>query len=278
MNPSFQHSRHGGNDAFVTEISADGSHLVYSTFAGGGGEDIGNGIAVNAAGQAYVVGTTSSSDFPTTNGAYQRGYNGSADIFVLAYSARGQNLMFSTFLGSHGVEDGNGIALDSVNNIYVVGDTNSDQYPVTSDAVQRNRKGGFDAVFSILDPTGSRLMYSTFFGGSGDDTGSAIAVDPFGNVYLTGITISFDYPLTAGAVQTQPGGGTRDAFLAKVGFSNPNNTTSALTVSRLQPRAAAPSATSGTFNRATVTSPREKLAISPYEERFRRHRGMEPAQ
>src|SRR5260370_31277416 len=81
VNASFQHSRHGANDAFVTEISADGSQLVYSTFAGGGGEDIGNGIAVDAAGQAYVVGTTASRDFPTTSCAYLRGYSGAGDMF-----------------------------------------------------------------------------------------------------------------------------------------------------------------------------------------------------
>jgi hypothetical protein len=281
VNASFQHSRHGGSDAFVTELSADGSTLVYSTFAGGGGDDIGYGIAVSQAGQAYVVGTTTSSDFPTTNGAYQRGYNGSGDIFVLAYSANGQNLTFSTYLGSHGVEDGNSIALDSSNNIYVAGDTNSDQYPVTADAVQRNRKGGFDAIVSVLDPTGSRLLYSTFFGGSGDDTGSAIAVDPFANVYLTGITISFDYPLTPGAVQRQPGTGTRDAFFAKVGFSNPNNVSSSNmmtaaavegnTVSRFQ---RAP----GNFTRAEAQSRRTKLKISPYEDRFHRRGAGFPSQ
>jgi hypothetical protein len=275
VNASFQHSRHGGNDAFVTELSADFTHLVYSTFAGGGSDDIGYGIAVNPAGAAYVMGTTSSSDFPTTSGAYQRGYNGSADMFVLAYSANGQNLMFSTFLGSHGVEDGNGIALDNANNVYVVGDTNSDQYPVTSDAVQRNRKGGFDAVFSILDPTGSRLMYSTFFGGSGDDTGSAIAVDPFGNVYLTGITISFDYPLTQGAAQTQPGGGSQDAFFAKVGFSNPNNILPSGTAMDSAVKGQAVSRferAPGTFTRAEFNSRQKKLKTSPYEDRFRRHR------
>ena len=171
------------------------------------------------------------------------------------------------------MEDGNSIALDSANNIYVAGDTNSDQYPVTADAVQRNRKGGFDAVVSVLDPTGSRLLYSTFFGGSGDDTGSAIAVDPFANVYLTGITISFDYPLTPGAAQRQPGTGTRDAFFAKVGFSNPNNTSSSNmmtaaavegnTVSRFQ---RAP----GNFTRAEAQSRTKKLKISPYEDRFHR--------
>ena len=268
VNASFQHSRHGGNDAFVTELSADGSHLVYSTFAGGGSDDIGSGIAVDPAGDAYVVGTTSSSDFPTTSGAYQRGFNGSGDMFVLAYSANGQNLMFSTFLGSHGVDDGNSIALDSSNNIYVAGDTNSDQYPVTSDAVQRNRKGGFDAVFSVLDPTGSRLLYSSFFGGSGDDTASAIAVDPFGSVYLTGITISFDYPLTPNAAQTTPGGGTQDAFFAKVGFVPASSKLTAPVVagnavSRFQ---RAP----GSFSRAEAQSGRKKLKVSPYEDRFRR--------
>jgi hypothetical protein len=281
VNASFQHSRHGGNDAFITELSADGSHLVYSTFAGGGSDDIGYGIAVNQAGEAYVSGTTNSSDFPVTSGAYQRGYGGSGDMFVLAYSANGQNLKFSTFLGSHGVDDGNGIALDSANNIYVVGDTNSDQYPVTSDAIQRTRKGGFDAVFSILDPTGSRLMYSTFLGGSGDDTGSAIAVDPFANVYLTGITISFDYPLTPGAAQTTPGGGTQDAFFAKVGFSNPNNIspTSTAQVSALQGNAVSRfQRAPGQFTRAEADSRRKTLKVSPYEDRFRRRgAGFHPA-
>jgi hypothetical protein len=286
VNATFQHSRHGGNDAFVTELSADGSGLVYSTFAGGGSDDIGFGIAVDPAGDAYVAGTTSSSDFPTTNGAYQRGYGGSGDMFVLAYSANGQNLMFATFLGSHGVDDGNGIALDSSNNIYVVGDTNSDQYPVTSDAVQRNRKGGFDAVFSVLDQTGSRLLYSSFLGGSGDDTGSAIAVDPFANVYLTGITISFDYPLVR-ALQAQPGGGMQDAFFAKVGFSNPNNipsgdvvaavATQGSAVSRFQRGTMSPNPTAGRLTRAELDSRRKQLKISPYEERFRRHRGFDAA-
>jgi hypothetical protein len=202
-------------------------------------------------------------------------------MFVLAYSANGQNLMFSTFLGSHGVDDGNGIALDSSNNIYLAGDTNSDQYPVTSDAVQRNRKGGFDAVMSVLDPTGSRLLYSTFLGGSGDDTGSAIAVDPFGNVYLTGITISFDYPLTPAAAQTQPGGGTQDAFFAKVGFSNPNNISSS-TVLTAPPAAGNPVSrfqrAPGNFTRAEVQSRSHRLKVSPYEDRFhRRGAGFHPA-
>jgi hypothetical protein len=232
VNPSFQHSRHGGVDAFVTELSADGSHLVYSTFAGGSGTDSGGGIAVDPAGNAYVVGTTSSSDFPTTNGVYQHGYAGGAsDIFVLEYTVNGQNLQFSTLLGSHGTDDGNSIALDSADNVYVTGDSNSDQFPVTPGAVQPNRKAGFDIIFSILNPTGSQLTYSTFLGGSGDDSGYGVATDPFGNAYLTGVTASFDFPVTPGVAQPKPGGGDTDAFFAKIGFANPNNTPPAMTAS-----------------------------------------------
>ncbi len=89
----------------------------------------------------------------------------------------GQNLIFSTFLGSHGTDDGNAIALDAMDNIYVTGDTNSDQFPVTSGAVQPNRKAGFDVIISELSPNGAQLQYSTFLGGSGDDSGSGVSVD-----------------------------------------------------------------------------------------------------
>jgi hypothetical protein len=217
VNPPFQHSRHGGLDAFVTEITADGSGLVYSTFAGGGNDDTGNAIAVDPNGNAYVAGTTASGDFPTTNGAFQTGYaGGSSDAFVLAYTANGQFLMFSTLVGSHGTDEGNGIALDGANDVFLIGDTNSDQYPVTANAIQPNRAGGFDVVFSVLDSRGSQLLYSTFFGGSGDDFGLAVAADADANAYFTGATSSNDFPVTNGAAQTQPGGGVSDAFFALI--------------------------------------------------------------
>jgi Beta-propeller repeat len=236
VNASFQHSRHGDLDAFVTEITADGSGLVYSTFAGGGGADIGQGIAVDPSGYAYVVGNTSSGDFPTTIGAFQNGYaGGKSDIFVLAYTPNGRNLLFSTMLGSHGTDEGNGIALDSLDNVYITGETDSDQYPVTGDAVQLNRFGGFDAVVSILDPTGSQLLYSTFLGGSSDDFGYGIALDASADIYLTGATSSFDFPIVQGALQSQPGGGNSDAFVAKIGFGGAGS----FSVGTARPRAPA---------------------------------------
>jgi Beta-propeller repeat len=271
-NPSFQHSRHGGLDAFVTEISADGTGLVYSTFAGGGGDDSGGGIAVDPAGNAYVVGTTASSDFPTTNGAYRTGYAGGAsDIFVLAYTINGQNLLFSTLLGSHGTDEGNGIALDNADNVYITGDTDSDQYPVTSGAVQPNRKGGFDIVFSVLDPMGGVLQYSTFLGGSADDSGYAIALDPYANVYLTGVTSSFNFPITAGVAQPQPGGGTTDAFFAKIGFTNPGNTP--------PPAATVVTSSESSFHRGVASKPaRGNFSVAEAGSRVRRSKASPVAE
>jgi hypothetical protein len=264
-NASFQHSRHGGLDAFVTEITADGSGLVYSTFAGGGGDDVGNGIAVDPSGYAYVVGTTSSSDFPTTNGAFQTGYaGGNSDIFVLAYTPNGRNLLFSTMLGSHGTDEGNGIALDGVDNVYIIGETDSDQYPVTGDAVQLTRFGGFDVVVSVLDPTGSQLLYSTFLGGSGDDFGYSIALDASADIYLTGATSSSDFPIIRGAVQPQPGGGDSDAFVAKISFGGSGTFSAGSSVMQR--------GISGKFTVPASSARRKKAKASPFEERFRHRR------
>jgi hypothetical protein len=198
----------------------------------------------------------------------------------MAYSPNGTNLIFSTFFGSHGTDDGNGIALDSNDNIYIAGDTDSDQFPVTAGAIQPTRKGNVDGVFAMFTPTGQQLTYSTFFGGSGNDTTSAVAVDQYGNAYLTGFTQSFDFPLTSGSAQTTPGGGMQDAFFAKIGFSNPNNISPTSTglspavqgnpVSQFQ---RAP----GNFTRADAEYRRKTLKTSPYEYLFRRHHGFDSA-
>ncbi len=220
-NAPYQHSRHGGQEGFVTELNNDGSGLIFSTFIGGAGDDVGNGIALDPSGNIYVVGTTTSdSDFSIPNRSFNTGYNGGAsDIFVAKYTTSGQSLAWTTFLGSHGTDDGSAIAVDSRGNVYVAGDTDSDQYPVTRDAFQSSRGGGFDAVLSVLDTNGQNLTYSTFYGGRGDDSASSVAVDPFNQVYLTGSTASGDLFVNSGAYQNSPGGGNSDAFLAKLSVS-----------------------------------------------------------
>jgi uncharacterized repeat protein (TIGR01451 family) len=218
---AFQRVFGGGlNDAFVTKFdpAQSGSFaLVYSTFLGGGDAERGNSIAVDSAGNAYVTGrTASSADFPLQN-PLQPGYGGGQfDAFVTELNATATALIYSTYLGDSGLDQGYGIALDSVGNAYVTGQTYSSNFP-TMNAYQTSNAGGSDAFVAEVSATGSSLVYSTYFGGSGDDVGSGIAVDSSGITYLTGRTsTTVGFPTTPDAVQPAFGGGPNDAFIAKI--------------------------------------------------------------
>jgi len=193
MNP-LQAALDGSGDVFVTKLNPTGSALVYSTYLGGSGADGGSGIAVDSAGNTYVLGTTTSTDFPTTPGAFQPTFGGFEDIFVSKINPTGSALVYSTYLGgSSGDVAGRGIAVDSASNAYVAGATGSRDFPTTPGAI-RNKCLDFcktgDAILSKLNAAGSALVYSTYLGGSGQDFGASIAVDGFGtgNAYATGYT------------------------------------------------------------------------------------------
>jgi hypothetical protein len=217
----------GNNDAFVTKIDGSGSALIYSTYLGGGQiinakDDWGEGIAVDGAGSAYVTGYTYAPDFPVTAGAYDTTRNG-LDAFVTKFTPDGRSLVYSTFLGGIGRDQGQGIAVDASGNAYVTGATESSDnpftaayegFPVTPGAFQM--RGSFDAFVTKLNPKGSALIYSTYLGGSaGVDRGWAIALDSAGNAYVTGDTTSRDFP-TSNAIQATYGGGMSDAFMTKL--------------------------------------------------------------
>ena len=218
---------YGGNyDAFVTKLNADGSALVYSTYLGGNSDDYGQGIAVDSAGNAYVTGGANSADFPTVN-AFQAAYGGGQyDAFVTKLKADGSALVYSTYLGGSSDEGGLGIAVDSSGNAYVTGTTSSTDFP-TANAFQAAYGGGGicgstfysfpcnDAFVTKLNYAGSALIYSTYLGGNNEDGGHGIAVDSFGNAYVTGTTSSSNFP-TVGAVQPIYGGGEYDAFVTKL--------------------------------------------------------------
>ncbi len=193
-------------DAFVTKLNATGTGLLYSTYLGGSGGDLGWGIAVDTSGNAYVTGQTqSSTDFPTTAGAFQTTYGGREDVFVTKLNSAGTNLLYSTYLGGSDFDYGNGIAVDSSGNAYVTGVTYSDDFPTTAGAFQTTHRGGGysrDAFVTQLNSTGTALLYSTYLGGGSEDYGNGIAVDTSGNAYVTGSTQSSDFPTTAGAFQT----------------------------------------------------------------------------
>src|SRR5437870_3644449 len=189
--------------------------LAYSTYLGGSNSDGGSGIAVDAAGNAYVTGNANSTNFPTTTGAFRNGLVGFADAFVTKLDPTGSTLLYSTYLGGSNFNDATGIAVDAAGNVYVTGSTLSNDFPTTVGASQPTSGGDFDAFVTKLNPTGSALVYSTFLGGSSFDASSAIAVDASGNAYVTGSTLSIDFPTTAGAFQTTFGGFV-DAFVTKL--------------------------------------------------------------
>ncbi|WP_285578846.1 SBBP repeat-containing protein [Actinoallomurus iriomotensis] len=218
---AFQRTLTGALNAFVTKVDPTGTGLVYSTYLGGSASDIVYGIAVNASGNAYLAGATDSTDFPHTTGAFQTAFaGGDLDGFVTELNPAGTGLVYSTYLGGSGDDDGVGIAVDSSGNAYVTGDTDSTNFP-TSRAVQPRPGGRTDAFVTKLNPAGTGLVYSTYLGGTGYDGGMAIAVDPSGNAYLTGVTDSRNFPTTAGAFQTRYGGGGADAFVTKIGIVAP---------------------------------------------------------
>jgi len=207
---AYQTTFGGGTDAFVTVLNALGSALLYSTYLGGSGFDVGNGIAVDATGNAYVTGYTTGS-FPTTAGAYQTTFGGGTDAFVTVLNALGSAPLYSTYLGGSGYDVGYGLAVDATGNAYVTGYTGG-SFPTTAGAYQTTFGGGAtDAFVTKLSPVGS-LLYSTYLGGGGDNVGYGIAVDATGNAYLTGYT-NGSFPTTAGAYQTTYGGGGTDAFV-----------------------------------------------------------------
>jgi len=227
-------------DAFVAKLNPGGTGLLYSTYLGGRQDDVAYGLALDAQGNVYVAGNTLSTNFPVTDQAYQRTYMGFAstaltsagDAFVAKLNPAGSAWVYATYLGGSKDDAALGLAIDSGGNAHVTGYTTSTNYPLTSDARQATYKGESmqnavitgDAFYSQLNPAGSALVYSTYLGGFSDDLGMGVAVDPSGNVLVTGGTASADFPSTSGSYQAAFAGGQAgpmfpvgDAFLMRFG-------------------------------------------------------------
>lgn len=189
--------------------------LVYSTYLGANLQDFVTSIVVDSAGNAYVTGGTSSPSFPVTAGSFQPQYggNGSDDAFLTKYNPAATQLLYSTYLGGSGADDGFGVALDSNSNIYVAGSTQSINFPTTVGAFQRFLPGVSAAFVSKFSTSGS-IIYSTYIGSPNSDRALALAVDVIGQAYITGSTNSAAFPVTTGVLQSSYGGGPSDAFVA----------------------------------------------------------------
>ncbi|MCC5468329.1 SBBP repeat-containing protein [Pelosinus baikalensis] len=212
---AFQISFKGVLDIFITKLNPTGSALVYSTYLGGSNFDEGFGIAIDTSGNAYVTGFTQSTDFPTTLGAFQTSLKGFEDGFVTKLNSTGSALVYSTYLGGNSTDEGFGIAVDTSENAYITGLTQSTDFPTTPGAFQTSLKGISDVFVTKLDPAGATPVYSTYLGGSSNDEGNGIAVDTSGNAYITGFTSSTDFPTTPDAFQTSLKGAI-DTFVSKL--------------------------------------------------------------
>ncbi len=203
-------------DVFVFKMNPTGTALVYSTYLGGSGDDLGWGVALDSAGNAYITGYTSSADFPITAGAFQTRLTNSRSAFVAKLNSTGSSLIYSTYLGGNTEERGYAIAVDSAGSAYVAGFTKSTNFPVTAGAFQVTNPGGASAFATKMNATGTGLVYSTYVGGSGDDWANAMAIDSSGAAYLAGYTQSTNYPTTTGAFQRTYGTGLGHGFVTKV--------------------------------------------------------------
>ncbi len=205
----------GAQDAFVLKLDPTGTRVVYATYLGGNGQDNATSIALDAAGNPCVTGFTESTDFPIRN-ALQAAKNGNFNTFVTKLNGAGA-LLNSTLLGGSASDYGSSIAVDATGNMYVAGLATSADFPMAN-AMQPQSGGAVDLYLAKIDASGSRLLYSTYLGGSGIDATSSIAIDSAGNLYVTGLTSSRDFR-TVNALQTSHGGGLFDAFVMKLNAS-----------------------------------------------------------
>jgi hypothetical protein len=221
---AFQPSAGGGaRDAFVVKLNPAGSALVFSTYLGGTGIDIGNGIAIDGSG-VYVTGSTTSANFPTS-GPFQSALAGGQDVFVTKLNPAGSGIVYSTYLGGSLDDRGSSITVDSSGSAYVAGNTSSTNFPLAAafpnpNPVQATIGGAPDAFVTKLSVTGNSLVYSTYLGGSGIENvevGRSIAVDNAGNAYVTGMTSSTNFP-TFQPLQASLSG-SDDAFVVKLNAS-----------------------------------------------------------
>ena len=189
----------------------------YTTFLGGAIKDSPDDLIIGKNGNIILVGWTLSFDYPLTHNAFQTIRQGDQDLFVSVLSPDGDSLLASTLLGGSGIDAEGRISLDPDGNIVVTAYSYTDDYPITNDAYQRRFGGGAcDGVISILDPLCTKLLYSSYLGGSGYDQIYGLTLDEEGNIYVTGLTDSRNFPVTVGAYQRIYGGGEDDVFITKL--------------------------------------------------------------
>jgi hypothetical protein len=209
--PTLQCSNGGASNAFVTKLAPDGSDLAYSTYLGGSGYDVAQGIAVDTLENVYIAGFTQSPDFPTIS-PFQSTLLGTQNAFVAKLAPSGATLLGSTYLGGSGNDAASALAVDAQGDVYVAGYTQSKDFP--AHALQKSLLGTQNAFVTEFAPSLEKFVFSTYLGGSGEDAANAIALDASGNLFLAGATTSVDFPVQ-GAYQSS-NAGNQDSFVAQL--------------------------------------------------------------
>jgi hypothetical protein len=217
---SYDLTFNGRMDAFVARLDATGSKLVFSTFLGGSSADFAAALALTGTGEVVVSGFTQSRNFPTTGGAYSTSSPGNGDAFVVRLNGTGSALKFSTFLGGSRYDQPFDLALGAGDDVIVVGLTQSSDFPTTVGAFDRSFNGADDGFIARLDASGSKLVFSTFLGGSGKEPATAVAVDTSGAVTVAGeawgVNNTSDFPTTSGSYDPSYNGGSSDTYVVRV--------------------------------------------------------------
>lgn len=209
----------GDFDGFAVKLDPTGTRAVYSTYIGGSGFDAVSAMAIDSSGNAYVAGRTSSTNLIgiTSEKAIQSRNGGGQDGFLVKLNTTATGVVYGTYLGGGGEDAINGLAVNSSGEAHVTGDTSSTTFPgVGNGSIQRFRRGAKrDAFVAKIAASGSSILYSTYLGGSSDQSASAISLDSAGTAYVTGFTTSVDFPIKGTPFQTENRGGT-DAFVAAI--------------------------------------------------------------
>ncbi len=200
------------DDAFVSKLSSDLTSLLASTYLGGSSGESSRSIVLDSDGNVYVTGYTDSSDFPITAGSYDTSYNGGDDVFISKLNKDLTSLLASTYLGGSSEDQSCYIAIDTDGNIYTTGLTWSSNFPTTTGAYDNSYKNIF---VSKLNVGLTIILASTYFGGTDGDYTESITISPSGNVYVTGLTSSSNFPTTSGAYDTS-NNGSSDVFVSKL--------------------------------------------------------------
>jgi hypothetical protein len=208
----------GQSDCYFAALAPDGDRLLYATYLGGSGNEFAEHRPWRMAdGSMLLAGFCASTNFPTTPEAYQRARKGPGDGFLTKLSPDGKRFAFSTLVGGSGGENFLMPTIDPRGNIWIVGSTSSDDFPVTPDALQKTFGGGReDAALAVLSGDGQRLLYASYLGGSGDEMFRSITFGPDESIYFVGSTSSPDFGTTPNALQPKFAGGSADAFVVRM--------------------------------------------------------------